>query len=155
MNIKEYMKKVGVSKRKYVEEWVAQGLIPGVKEDEKTGELFFPPSARRPYRPHFKSKENATVIRASILNACLKREYISEKIYKMSRGEFLSFIDDLKRADLIKVRKEDGIDYYDSTVKSDAYRNRSIKEIRKFILDCLESASYGATKAICEKIVAA
>ncbi|MCH5198140.1 MAG: hypothetical protein J1E34_04450 [Oscillospiraceae bacterium] len=154
MNIKDYMRKVGVSKKKYVEVWLEKGLIPGVKEDENTGELFFPPSARRPYRPRLCNSAKASTIRASILNACLKREYISEKIYGMSKGEFLSFINDLLRSELISVRIEDGITYYDSTIKSDMYEGKSLKAIKKFIIDCMgeitEKAAYGTIKALHE-----
>ena len=51
MTINEYMKKNNVSKKKYVESWLEDDLIPGVTKDKKTGELFFPQSARRTYRP--------------------------------------------------------------------------------------------------------
>ena len=88
MTIKEFMQKTGVSKKVYVENWIREGLIPGVLKDEKTGELIFPSSARRPYKPRFKSDANASTVRASILNACLKREYISSKIYSMSEVKF-------------------------------------------------------------------
>ena len=159
MTLKDYMEKTGVTKRKYVEDWLDRELIPGVVKDTNTGEYIFPDSARRPYRPRFKPTANATTIRASILNACLKRDYISSKIYNMSHGEFLSFIGDLTKAGLIHERIEDGITYYDSTPKSDVYRGKSIKAIREFIIDCLgtvvEKAAYGATKALCEKNPAA
>lgn len=159
MTLKKYMEKTGVTKRKYVEEWLDKDLIPGVGKDPQTGEYIFPDSARRPYRPRLKPTANATTIRASILNACLKREYISCHIYNMSQGEFQSFINDLLNAELIRERIEEGVTYYDSTPKSDAYRGKSIKAIREFIIDCLgtvvEKTAYGATKALCEKNPAA
>lgn len=153
MTLKDYMEKTGVTKRKYVDEWLDKELIPGVVKDKNTGEYIFPDSARRPYRPRFKPTANATTIRTSILNACLNREYISCAIYNMSNGEFLSFIGDLTKAGLISERIEDGIIYYDSTTKSDSYRGKSINVIRKFIIDCfgttVEKAAYGAVKALC------
>ena len=152
MTFKDYMKKTRVTKRKYVDEWLEKDLIPGVSKDSQTGEYIFPNSARRPYRPRLKSNANAPTIRASILNACLKREYIFHGIYNMSHGEFLSFINDLLKAELISERVEDGITYYDSTIKSDIYRGKSIKVIRKFVIDCLgtviEKTAYGAMKAL-------
>lgn len=155
MTLKDYMKKSGVTKRKYVEDWLEKDLIPGVGKNTQTGEYIFPDSARRPYRPRFKPTANATTIRTSILNACLKREYISCTIYNMSNGEFLSFISDLTKAGLIIERIEDGIIYYDSTTKSDGYRGKSISAIRKLIIDCfgtaVEKAAYGTVKALCEK----
>lgn len=159
MTIKEFMQKTGVSKKVYVENWIREGLIPGVLKDEKTGELIFPSSARRPYKPRFKSDANASTVRASILNACLKREYISSKIYSMSEGEFLSFVNDLKVAGLIQERVEDGITYYDSTAKSDIYRKESFNKIKNFVIDCIgvvsEKAVYGATKASLETFIVA
>lgn len=159
MTIKEYMKKTNVSKRKYVELWIEDGLIPGVVKDEKTGELFFPESARRPYRARLKPNAKASVIRASILNACLKQEHISNKTYGLSEGEFSSFINDLLFAGLINERIEDGITYYDSTLKADEYRDKSVKFIEKIVINCLkvvtENAAYGATKAVIENIMIA
>ena len=159
MTINEYMKKNNVSKKKYVESWLEDDLIPGVTKDKKSGELFFPKSARRPYRPRLKATSDASVIRASILNACLKREHVSYKTYHMSNGEFLSFINDLIIAGLIKERIEDGITYYDSTIKSDKYRHESFKNLKKFVIDCMsevaESIAYGTTKAMCENIMIA
>lgn len=159
MTLTEYMKNTGVTKRKYVEEWLDKDLIPGVSKDTQTGEYVFPNSARRPYRPRLKSTANATTIRTSILNACLKRQYISCDIYNMSHGEFQSFVNDLLKAELIIERVEDGITYYDSTSKSDGYRGKCIKTIRKFVIDCLgvtaEKVAYGTTKALCEKALIA
>ncbi len=154
MTIKEYINKTGVTKRVYVEDWVKKDLIPAVKEDENTGELIFPNSARRPYRPRLKPNAKATAIRASISNACLKREYISCRIYNLSIGEFESLVDDLVMSGLICKRVEDGIVYYDTTPKSDSCREKTIKDISKFIIGCLgiiaEKVSYGTTKAFCE-----
>ena len=41
MTIKEYMVKTGVTKKKYVYVWIEKGLIPGVKQDDKTREFIF------------------------------------------------------------------------------------------------------------------
>lgn len=155
MTAKEYMKKTGVTKRKYVDEWIKKELIPGVKKDKKSGEYLFPDSARRPYRSRLKPNASATKIRASILNACLKREYISYKTYGMSKGEFSSYVNDLLKTGLIKKRIEDNIAYYDSTAKSDTCRGKSIATIRKFVVSCLKEmaaeAAYGATRALCDR----
>lgn len=159
MTINEFMKKVGVSKKKYVEKWIENGLIPGVSKDLKTGEWIFPDSARRPYISRCKPNADASTIRASILNACIKRQYISNKTYYLSEGEFLRYIDELINADLISIRIEDQIIYYDSTLKSDAYKNNSIEELRKFTLECIgivaEKTSYGITKAVTDRLLSA
>lgn len=159
MTINEFMKKVGVSKKKYVEKWIECDLIPGVIKDDETGEWFLPNSARRPYRSKCRANASASTIRASILRACLKREHISNETYNMSEGEFLRFIEELVNADLISVRIEDGITYYDSTIKSDTYKNKSVKELKKIILECIgivaEKTSYGTTKAIMDHSLSA
>ena len=49
MNMKEYMKKVGVTKAKYVEQWIERDLIPGIIRGESLSDTVFPDSARRPY----------------------------------------------------------------------------------------------------------
>ena len=65
-------------------------------------------------------------IRAGMVNACIKRHHISKEIYGMSEGEFSSYIDELVSANLIKTEKENGIDYYDSTLKSATYERKSL-----------------------------
>lgn len=47
-NMKEYMRRNGVSKKKYVLKWIQEDKIPGVMKDSATGEHVFPDSARRP-----------------------------------------------------------------------------------------------------------
>ena len=62
MTIKEYMVKTGVTKKKYVYVWIEKGLIPGVKQDDNTGEFIFPQSARRSYRPRLRANAKANII---------------------------------------------------------------------------------------------
>ena len=68
----------------------------------------------------------------------------------------ISFIAELEKADLLRIRIEDGIEYYDSTLKSSAYANRSLNEIKSFVIEALkavsEGAAKGATAAILEKV---
>lgn len=94
LNMKEYMKKIGVTKAKYVEEWIKRDLIPGI-----------------------------------------------------TKGEFESYIRDLEGAGLISVRIEDGIVYYDSTLKSDAYSGWNLGEIMRFVCTALELTSKLVTVA--------
>lgn len=153
MTVAEFMKKTGVSKRKYVEAWITQDLIPNVKRDETTGALCIPDSARRPYCPRVKADSDANAIRASMLNACLRRQHISPKIYWfLSEGEFFGYINDLIRAELIRERVEDEISYYDATPKSRECSGRTCRAIRKFVIDCLgkmaERAAYGTVQAL-------
>ena len=159
MNIKEYMKKVNVTKKSTVIKWLNNNLIPGVRFDNITKEWYFPASARRPYNPRHKPNTSATVIRASIVNACIKRQYISNDIYNMSIGEFNSFINQLIQARLIMQRIEDNIVYYDSTFKADEFYGKSFYNIKKFVIKCLgevaKQTSCGMIKGICESSLAA
>lgn len=129
LTMKEFMKRVGVTKKKYVIAWVEEGLIPSVQKEGDT--YLFPDSARRPYRSHCKPNSDAKTIRGSIVNACLKRQHILASTFYLSEGEFKSYVDDLIKAGLITLRKEDGICYYDSTLKSEQFRELGVEKIAK------------------------
>ena len=57
-------------------------------------------------------------------------------------------IADLEKADLVIIRIEDGITYYDSTQKTKEYANKSLREIGNFVQGCLKSIAEGATSAV-------
>lgn len=126
LTIEEYMKKTRVSKKKYVLEWVSDDLIPGTICEN--GECLFPDSARRPYKARA-TKPNAKTIRTSIVNACLKKQHVTNKTFHLSEGEFNGFIRDLVNAGLIVERVEDGITYYDSTMKSDEFKANKFEKL--------------------------
>lgn len=127
LTMKEFMKKVGVTKKKYVLDWINEERIPGIQKEGDT--YLFPNSARRPYRSHCKPKSNAKTIRGAIVNACMKRQHISASTFYLSEGEFESYIEDLIQAELIALRKEDGICYYDSTIKSEQFNELGVEKI--------------------------
>ena len=79
MTKREFMRKTGITKIKYVDRWLDQQLIPGAYLDKEKGEWYIPPSARRPYIARIKPGAKANTIRASIVKACLKRQHISAK----------------------------------------------------------------------------
>lgn len=136
LSMKEYMKKVGVTKEEYVINWINQDLIPGVHKNAE-GTYLFPESARRPYRARCKERTNAKTIRASIINACLKQQYISPSTFHLSKSEFESYITDLAKRGLIVQREDDGIVYYDSTTESDKLKGSGVKEIAKKVHECI------------------
>ena len=138
--MKEFMRRTGVTKRKYVENWLEKGLIPGVTTDPVTGEPIFPPSARRPYCPGCKPNADASTIRASMLKGCMKRHHISPEIYGMDPIDFLGQIEELKSAGLIRETVMDGITYYDTTYKCDKLKEASSQKIKKFILEFIPLA---------------
>ena len=139
MNMKEYMKKVGVTKAKYVEQWIERDLIPGIIRGESLSDTVFPDSARRPYCEGSLKPE-----------LCIQRRHITKDTCYASQGEFDGYICDLEQAGLITKRLEDGIMYYDSTLKSDTYTGKSLQVIRQFVCDAIEAATKGATSAMLE-----
>lgn len=135
LTMKEFMEKVGVTKQAYVLEWIDRKLIPGVQKEGDT--YLFPDSARRPYRSRCKPNCSAKIIRGAIVNACLKRQHISASTFCLSDGEFESYVDDLIKAELIISRKEDGIYYYDSTLKSEQFSELGVEKIAKQVHKCI------------------
>lgn len=152
-----FKEKVGVTKNEYVQEWLDNNLIPGAVKGDKITDAKFLDSSRRPYRSRWlKSDTDADKVRAHIVKACINRQHITKETCHASKGEFDGFIAELEKADLLRIRIEDGIEYYDSTLKSSAYANRSLNEIKSFVIEALkavsEGAAKGATAAILEKV---
>ena len=155
MDIKAYMKKVGVTKVKYVQRWIELDLIPGIINGDDILNAQFPDSARRPYCVGaLKPGISADRIRAHIVAACLARQHISKELCYASTGEFEGFINELETASLIRKRVEDGITYFDSTDKSEAYTGKKLNEIRKFVLDAINACSEGAAKGAISALLA-
>lgn len=132
MNINEYMKRTGVSKKAYVLNWLKSGLIPGALYED--GLWYIPDAARRPHRPRLSPGSSADKIRTSMVMACIKRHHISAAAYSMAESEFNFMVQGLVEAGLIAVRRDQGIDYYDSTPKSDEYKNDR-RKLEKYIRD--------------------
>ena len=152
-----FKEKVGVTKNEYVQEWLDNNLIPGAVKGDKITDAKFLDSSRRPYRSRWlKADTDADKVRAHIVKACINRQHITKETCHASKGEFDGFIAELEKADLLRIRIEDGIEYYDSTLKSSAYANRSLNEIKSFVIEALkavsEGAAKGATAAILEKV---
>jgi len=97
-----------------------------------------------------KPELSADKIRAHIVKACIQRRHITKDTCYASQGEFDGYICDLERAGLITKRLEDGIVYYDSTLRSDTYTGKSLQVIRQFVCDAIEAATKGATSAMLE-----
>lgn len=151
LSLNEFKKRVGITKNKYVQEWLDNNLIPGVITGEKITDAQFPESARRPYRNRWlKAGMDANTIRTHIIKACIKRQLISKEACFASKSEFAGFIADLEAAGLLRIRIDDGIKYYDSTLKSDEYIGRSMKELRVFVLEALKAVAEGTAKGAVE-----
>lgn len=155
LNLKDFMEKVGVTKKCYVDSWIDKGLIPGAKRDLSTNTYTFLDSSRRPYQSHaLKAGLSAEKIRAHIVKASIMRQHITASACFMSLGEFQSMIHDLSNAGLIQIRTEDEVEYYDSTTKSSEYSGKSLKEVCSFVQSCIKAAAEGVATAYFEKTVA-
>lgn len=148
LSLKEFKRKVGVTKNTYVQKWIDEGLIPGVKAAPSLEDTLFPDSARRPYkeRDKIKATSGADHIRAHIVSACIRREYISNKMCFCTPKEFSGYIKDLVDCGLIREREEDNIIYYDATEKCDEIKTAKHNAIVKFIADTLQKAAIEAGK---------
>lgn len=153
MDLKAYMKKVGVTKKEYVDNWIDLKLIPGATRDEEKQSYSFLDSSLRPYRDaKLKPGIDADRVRAHIVKAAINMQYISAEICYMSRGQFDTMVSEMVDAGILQLRAEDGIVYIDSTMKSVEFKNKGVKEIRKFILEVLSTVtkafSEGAAKGL-------
>ncbi|WP_461810589.1 hypothetical protein [Faecalimonas sp.] len=150
LNLKQYMKQVNVKRREYVKEWIENDLIPGIVYSEKIEDVLFPESARRPYRDrnHIKANASASKIQAHILKATLQRQHITPQMCYMSKGEFTVIINQLVKANLIEIRVEDGVEYFDSTVISRQWEDNKIQELVTEIAHvAISSTTEGITTA--------
>lgn len=147
IGLKEYMKQINVTKIEYVRRWIENDYIPGVVKAENIFDTKFPDSARRPYcERHLKPGISADKLRAHIVKACLLRRHISKELCFTSALEFEGLVSELEKAGFIRKRIEDGITYFDSTLKSETSRGKSLKVLREFILDTLKSVSESAAE---------
>lgn len=155
MTIAQFMKKTGATKKKYVEEWLEAGLIPGARLVDGVWDI--PESARRPYRSRCGVNAKASTICTAMVNACLQRQHIMVATFpQLDQTEFDAYIAQLAAADLIALRQADGVTYYDSTAKSRAMEGEKWQKLQKFVVLCLgavvEHAAYGVAKACLDKV---
>ena len=153
MDLKQYMKKVGVSRKEYVDRWLDKGLIPGAERDAETDTYRFPDSARRPYQKGLKGGMNADRVRTHIVKAALERKYISAEICFASPGEFQTMVDALVEAGWVVKRVEDGIEYLDSTTKSSAYRSNKLDELHKILLESLSTLAKATSEGTVTAVI--
>ena len=154
MNLKQYMEKAQVSRKKYVDAWIDMALIPGAVRDEGRVNYSFPDSSRRPYRDSgLKPGVPADKLRAHIVKAAVARQYISAGSCFMTQGEFDAMVDEMVAAGIVQRRTEDGVTYIDSTLKSDPCKKSGVKEIRRFVMDCLQTAAKAAAEGLAKGLV--
>ena len=115
--------------------WIYDGFIPGSSVDND----YVPNSAREPY---VKARvKTADAIYSSIVNASRKLKHVTYKTYGISEKEFNGYINRLVNANLIELRIEDNVTYYDVTVLA-------LGKKKAFILDCIEHGLRGISEGI-------
>lgn len=134
----EFMEKVHVTREEYVDRWISKNLIPGVIR-VGAGHLFFPNSAKRPYRARCRKGADKATLCTSIVNACLKNRHICKETYAMTSAEFDDIIYILTEAGLIFLSTKDGIVYYEPTLKLFSYKKAKYHEIKKYVSNCLSA----------------
>lgn len=148
-DLKGFMNFVGVTKKKYVDDWIDKDLIPGAFRDKEKNTYSFLDSSRRPYRNSGLTPGlPADKLRTHIVKAAIARHHIFADMCFASPAEFDSMIDDLINCGLIRRRIEDGITYYDATPKCDAYVNKKLDEVGVFVKECLAVVSENVAKGV-------
>lgn len=154
MTIKEFMNLFDLKNESTVIKWIKDGYIPGAYINEESNEYFIPDLARPPYTKARAKTTNA--IYKSIVKACINREGVCAKLYKLNEVEFQVYIKDLADAGYIRIELHNNIEYYFATNKSNEFLKS--KEPQELVKSCIglitESAVKGFTSACLEKVIA-
>lgn len=153
MTIQNFMKLYSIKREKTVNQWIINGLIPGVRTKPQTNEIIIPDNARPPYTKA--RAKSSTAIYKSIVNACIERIHVCASLYKISSNEFNHYINDLENAGFIKSEVIDDITYYYATIKSDEFaKSKSpIALLQECLKVTIESAAKGVTSAVVDKVL--
>ena len=122
MTVKEFAEK-HKTKEVTVKKWIEKGFIAGVVKQDN--EYMIPSSARKPYTE--RRAKNGKAILKSIVRACEKRCGISAALYKITEQEFQNYITSLLEDGIISAYEEDGIIYYNVTLKGTKYIHLSFQ----------------------------
>lgn len=133
MTIKDYSIRCNVSE-KTAKQWIQKEYVPGANLETD----YVPNSARPPYTEARAKVKFPTSVFGSIMKATLKGKHVVPSLYDMCQEEFDHYIDELAKAELIRVRITDGITYYDPTLEAEVQKQNEIKEI---IEKCVEAVS--------------
>lgn len=145
IDLETYKKNNRVRQNRTVQGWLRKRLIPGVINAPSLEDVRFPNSARSPYRYRSKIKRDTPSVCAHVVNAAVNNEYIDCRMCHIPEIDFNNAIALLLQSDLINVRIEEGVTYYNSTANSEPLSGKHLKEIRQFVLDLSEAVARGAT----------
>lgn len=153
MTITVFMNNFDIKHKALVIGWIEQGLIPGAVQHSETYEWIIPDPARPPYTKA--RAKNTNAIYKSIVKACIQRKHVMPVLYNISKTEFQTYIEQLDKAEIIEIAKENGISYYYATPTSEAFlkSNNPAKFIETSISKIVEAASKGATSALIQSFL--
>lgn len=152
MTISEFANRFHIKNELLIKEWIDRDLIPGVNQDFETQDWNIPDRAWPPYT-NARAK-NSNAIYKSIVKGISHRKYVSSKIYKMNEKEFLMYIKQLVKANIIEIEFENNIPYYSATLESQKFleSKNPDKYIEAIFLKITEAVSKGTVDAVIEKI---
>lgn len=115
-----------------IQKWVSKGLIPGAIKDPKNGEINIPINARVPYTAARATSEDS--IYTSIATACINKKHVVNQLYNISEDKFEDYINNLVASNIIVIKNENNITYYDATSKTQNAFQNGKKEFREYIV---------------------
>ncbi|MBS6463190.1 MAG: hypothetical protein KH352_07340 [Ruminococcus sp.] len=134
MNIDKFAS-INNVKRKTVEKWINDGLIPRANLEGD----YIPDSARPPFTKA--RAKNANAIYVSMVKAAFNRKHILPVLYNICEDEFNAYIDNLVAAGCIERRTSDEVTYYDATIQASNIN-------KEHILNMVRSAARGISEGI-------
>lgn len=139
MTIDAYMSRYHIKRKETVIKWILNGYIPNAN----LGADYIPNSARMPYTSA--RAKNAKAIYKSIIDATMQLKHVVPELYNNITGEeFDGYIRRLAESGYIEIRTEDGVCYYDATLKT---ANFNLKDIIQFTRAVSAGVAEGVTTA--------
>ena len=149
MTISEFAQQNNI-KVSLIQKWVSNGLIPGVTKDSQNGEINIPQNARVPYTAARATSEDS--IYTSIATACINKKHVVNQLYNISEDKFEDYINNLVASNIIVIRNENNVAYYDATISAQNAFQNGKKEFREYIVtsiaDVLGKIAEGITRGL-------
>lgn len=85
MNVNEYRRQIGISKSKYVLDWIENGYLPGVKDPE-TGVIDIPSDMPRPYKSNGRTRKVSKLME-EIIKAADSQQSLYPQMFPLIRED--------------------------------------------------------------------
>ena len=135
MNAKEYRKHIGVTKTKYVLDWIEKGYLPNVVDPE-TGVIDIPADMPKPYKSNGNTKRISKLIEQIIEAADMQQSIYPQMFRYIREDTFTRTIESLIECNIISRQySSTGAPYYELGVNWKQYDLGHQEEIIKKICD--------------------